>query len=69
LALNQDPREHRNTEIAVLVYDLLGVEKHAVTPAKAGVQCCGLNMINGFWTPASAGVTVFQRISRFSTPW
>ncbi len=40
--------------LVILTY----VEKHAVTPAKAGVQCSELNIVNGFWTPASAGVTV-----------
>jgi hypothetical protein len=36
-----------------------GVEKLAVTPADAGVQCCEINKINGFWIPACAVMTNF----------
>jgi hypothetical protein len=42
-----------------------GVEKHTVTPAKAGVQCDVVNKINGLWIPACAGMTDFLRFFTF----
>ncbi len=36
-----------------------GIEKLAVNPADAGVQCGEIKKINGFWIPACAGMTDF----------